>query len=78
MIEKHIYAPAQSLVLTFSKHFHATIFHFRKDICGFASGRDTDKFQGLDYTLTQGVPLPKVKGCGWPVCRQPKSVFKKI
>ena len=49
-----------------------------KDICGFASGRDTDKFQGLDYTLTQGVPLPKVKGCGWLVCRQPKSVFKKI
>jgi len=36
MIEKHIYAPAQSLVLTFSKHFHATIFHFWKDICGLA------------------------------------------
>ena len=36
---------------------------------GFASGRDTDKFQGLDYALTQGVPLPKVKGCGWLVCQ---------
>ena len=36
---------------------------------GFASGRDTDKFQGLDYTLAQGVPLPKVKGCGWLVCQ---------
>ena len=36
---------------------------------GFASGRDTDKFQGLDYALTQGVPLPKVKGCGRLVCQ---------
>lgn len=35
---------------------------------GFQSGRDTDKFAGLDYEMKSGMPV--VKGtCGYVVCR---------
>ena len=35
---------------------------------GFASSRDTDKFDGLDYAWAQGVPVVQT-GCGYVVCR---------
>lgn len=35
---------------------------------GFRSGKDTDKFQSVDYETVQGIPV--VKGtCGYVVCR---------
>ena len=35
---------------------------------GFASGRDTDKFAGLDYEWAEGAPVVRT-GCGYVVCR---------
>lgn len=35
---------------------------------GFASSRDTDKFDGLAYSLRSGVPVVHT-GCGYVVCR---------
>lgn len=31
---------------------------------GYSSGRDTDKFDGLDYIITNGLPFPET-GCGY-------------
>lgn len=35
---------------------------------GFASSRDTDKFDGIDWAMEEGVPVVKA-GCGYVVCR---------
>lgn len=34
---------------------------------GFQSGRDTDKFSGLEFEMHQGLPVPAA-GCGWFAC----------
>lgn len=35
---------------------------------GFRSGKDTDKFEGVDYEMAEGVPVIK-NTCGYVVCR---------
>ncbi|GAA6492055.1 MAG TPA: flavin reductase [Candidatus Bariatricus faecipullorum] len=35
---------------------------------GFQSGKDTDKFQDVDYEMAEGVPVVK-DSCGYVVCR---------
>ena len=35
---------------------------------GFQSGKDTDKFQDVDYEMAQGMPVVK-NTCGYVVCK---------
>ena len=35
---------------------------------GFQSGKDVDKFQGVDYSIEEGVPVIR-DSCGYVVCR---------
>ncbi|MBQ8647450.1 MAG: flavin reductase [Oscillospiraceae bacterium] len=35
---------------------------------GFQSGRDADKFEGLEHEVHSGMPIPKADLCGWMVC----------
>lgn len=37
-------------------------------VLGYQSGKNTDKFAGLDYRLEQGLPVLQEKCCGWLAC----------